>query len=125
MALRTFYLNKSDGKLMGVCAGIADYTGVDATLIRIGAVVVTILGGFPWTVLAYAVAAAVAKSKPVSAYGWDQPSQRPPRTSAYELRNSMRDIDRRMAEVETYVTSTDSSLAREIEQLRRAEPVRD
>jgi hypothetical protein len=30
----------------------------------------------------------------------------------------MRDIDRRMAEVETYVTGSNSRLAREIEELR-------
>jgi phage shock protein C len=34
------------------------------------------------------------------------------------MRNQMREIDRRMAEVETYVTSQNSQLAREIEELR-------
>jgi len=34
------------------------------------------------------------------------------------MTGSMRDIDRRLAEVETYVTTTNSSLAREIEALR-------
>ncbi len=31
-----FYLDKRNGKIMGVCSGIADYTGIDVTLIRIG-----------------------------------------------------------------------------------------
>ena len=31
-----FHLDKRNGKLMGVCAGIADYTGWDVTLVRIG-----------------------------------------------------------------------------------------
>src|SRR5690349_20384436 len=30
-----FYLDKRNGKFMGVCAGIADYTGFDVTLVRI------------------------------------------------------------------------------------------
>ena len=38
--------------------------------------------------------------------------------STYDLNHSMRDIDRRMAEVETYVTAQNRPLAREIESLR-------
>jgi phage shock protein C len=30
-----FYRDKRNGKLMGVCSGIADYTGLDVTLVRI------------------------------------------------------------------------------------------
>ena len=30
-----FYRDKRNGKIMGVCAGIADYTGFDVTLVRI------------------------------------------------------------------------------------------
>src|SRR4029450_9456659 len=30
-----FYRDKRNGKVMGVCAGIADYTGFDVTLVRI------------------------------------------------------------------------------------------
>ena len=39
-----FRLNKANGKLMGVSAGLADYTGVDVTLIRIAWVAATLLG---------------------------------------------------------------------------------
>ena len=39
-----FRLNKTDGKFMGVCAGIADYTNVDVTLVRVGFVLGTLLG---------------------------------------------------------------------------------
>ena len=113
---KVFQLDKRDGKAMGVCAGIADYTGVDATFVRIAAVVLTLLGGFPWTVVAYLAAAFLAKPKrhgQVEAYEIETP-----RASTYEVRNQMREIDRRMAEVETYVTSQNSQLAREIEELR-------
>ena len=30
-----FYRNKRKGKLMGICAGIADYTGFDVSMVRI------------------------------------------------------------------------------------------
>ena len=41
---RSFRLNRGDGKFMGVCAGIADYFGIDTTLVRVGFVLGTILG---------------------------------------------------------------------------------
>jgi phage shock protein C len=123
MAVKTFYLNKQEGRFMGVCSGIADYTGVDATWIRIGAVVATLLGAFPWTLLAYGVTAWLAQPRPSGAYNvYDPRSAGRARASAYDLRMNMRDIDRRMAEVETYVTTDNSSLAREIEQLRDTRP---
>jgi phage shock protein C len=120
-----FYLDKQNAKWKGVCAGIADYTGLDPTLVRIGAVVLTILGGFPWTLIAYFIFAWMAPKKPIEFYGQDaeetkfwQGVRASPARSVRDVRSRLREIDRRMAEVETYVTSSDSRLAREIEQLR-------
>ena len=113
---RKFYLDRTNGKLMGVCAGIGNYFNVDPTFVRIGVVVVTLIGAFPWTLLAYAAAAWIAKPKLL---GSDEHEDvKPLRRSSREVRETMRDIDRRMAEVENYVTSPDSRLAREIEELR-------
>lgn len=39
-----FRLGRADRKLMGVCAGIADYFGIDVTLVRILWVVATFAG---------------------------------------------------------------------------------
>ncbi len=39
-----FRLNKARAKFMGVSAGIADYFGVDVTLVRLGWVIGTLLG---------------------------------------------------------------------------------
>jgi phage shock protein C len=41
---RGFRLGKSNAKLMGVCSGIADFTGWDVTLIRVAWVLGTVLG---------------------------------------------------------------------------------
>jgi phage shock protein C len=49
---RAFRLNKAQGKLMGVCAGIADYLGWDVTLVRIGWVIAS-LAGFASPILVY------------------------------------------------------------------------
>jgi phage shock protein C len=40
----SFRLNKSEGKIMGVCAGLADYSGIDLMLIRVLAVLLTLCG---------------------------------------------------------------------------------
>jgi phage shock protein C len=112
---RKFQLDRRNGKIWGVCAGIADYTGWDVTLVRVGLVLVTLLGLFPWTLIAYGVAGFVAKDRGARP---DAPPARVKGASTHELNRSMRDIDRRMAEVEQYVTTSNTSLAREIEQLR-------
>lgn len=41
---RQFRLDRRNGKLMGVCAGIANYFGVDTTLVRIAFVLGAVLG---------------------------------------------------------------------------------
>ena len=40
-----FLINRSDGKIMGVAAGLADWTGVDVLLIRLGLVAGLLLTG--------------------------------------------------------------------------------
>ena len=109
---RRFEVDKAEGKFLGVCAGIANHTGVDATLVRVALVLVTLLGAFPWTVIAYFIAAFAG-----------QPGRRgrqvPARIAAREeSRERMRHLDLRMQAIETYVTSSNSRLAREIEDLR-------
>jgi phage shock protein C len=119
-----FYLDKKNKKWLGVCAGIADYTGLDVTLIRIGTVLLTVLGS-GMTIIAYVVAAWLAPSKPRE-LAYESPEQTKfwqgvrasPARTVRDVRSRFRDIDRRLADVETYVTSANSSLAREIEQLR-------
>jgi phage shock protein C len=119
-----FYLDKQNGKWLGVCAGIADYTGVDVTIVRIALVALTLFGsGAP--VLAYFAAAWLAPKKPrelavqspEEAKFW-QGVRASPRRTVRDVRSRFRDIDRRLADVEAYVTSSNSRLAREIEQLR-------
>lgn len=120
----SFYLDKQNAKWLGVCSGIADYTGIDRTWVRVGAVLLTIMGGFPWTLIAYWVAAWVANPKPYGLYDnaedakfWQGVRQSPTR-STRDVRAKFRDIDRRLADVETYYTSRNSTLANEIDSLR-------
>ena len=47
-----FLINRRDAKIMGVAAGIADYTGIDALIVRIGLVALLLLTG-PVVILLY------------------------------------------------------------------------
>jgi phage shock protein C len=47
-----FLINRGDAKIMGVAAGIADYTGVDSTIVRLVLVALTLLTG-PVTIFFY------------------------------------------------------------------------
>ena len=40
-----FLINRGDAKVMGVAAGIADYTGVDPLIIRLALVALTLMTG--------------------------------------------------------------------------------
>ena len=120
-----FYLDKRNAKWLGVCSGIADYTGVDATLVRVGAVILTVIGGFPWTLIAYWVAAWCASDRPDElAYAsredqkfWQGVRARPG-NSVRDVRSSFREIDRRLSDLEVYYTSHNRRLADEIDSLR-------
>jgi len=119
-----FYRDKRHGKIFGVCAGIADYTGFDVSLVRICFLAAMFMSGggiLPF----YFIAAMVTPTKPVSLERADveerqfwQGVRASPARAARDIRSRMKDIDRRLADIESYVTTENRSLAREIEQLR-------
>lgn len=118
----TLYRDKHNAKLMGVCAGIADYTGINVFWFRIGMVILTITMG--WPILAYFVAGMLLNKKPPYLYRdeseqkyWQGIRQSPKRT-AREIRANFRDIDRRLAAVEAHYVSSNPRLTAEIERLR-------
>jgi phage shock protein C len=119
-----FYRDKRNGKLFGVCAGIADYTGFDVNLVRVCFLAAVVMSGgsvLPF----YFIAAMVTPTKPrelelvdrEERQFWQGVRASPTRT-ARDIRSRLRDIDRRLADIESYVTTENRSLAREIEQLR-------
>ena len=119
-----FYRDKRNGKVMGICAGIADYTGFDVSLVRIAMIAAVFLSS--GSILpVYFIAGMIAPDKPRELESsdveerafWRSVRQSPTRT-ARDIRLRLKDIDRRLADVESYVTTENRSLAREIEQLR-------
>jgi len=119
-----FYRDKRHGKVMGICAGIADYTGMDVSLVRIGMVAMLFLSSGS-IIPVYLIAGWLAPVKPreldytdrEDAQFWQGVRASPART-ARDIRSRFRDLDRRLADIESYVTTENRSLAREIEQLR-------
>lgn len=117
-----FYRDKLNGKFLGVCSGIADYTGVDALWVRLGFIILTFSMG--WPMLVYLAIGMLAPKKPGHLYSdpaeqqfWQRVRQSPART-AREVRAQFRDIDRRLAEVENFYVSNNPRLSAEIERLR-------
>lgn len=118
-----FYRDSQNGKLMGVCAGIADYAGMDVTLVRIGVAFLIFMTSGALIPL-YFIAGLLAPKKPFGLYEtpddakfW-QGVRANPRRSTQEVRSKLREIDRRMADIETFYTSRNTQLADEIERLR-------
>ena len=59
---KKLYKSNTDKKLDGVCAGIAEYFGIDPTVIRLAWVLFSLCGGSG--ILAYIICAIVIPSKP-------------------------------------------------------------
>ncbi|MEO0063225.1 MAG: hypothetical protein RLZZ08_1785 [Pseudomonadota bacterium] len=117
-----FYRDKQNAKLFGVCAGLADYTGIDVLWCRLGFVVLTLATGFGFPI--YIALGLLAAKKPPHLYVdrdeqkyWQRVRQSPKRT-AREIRARFRDIDRRLADVESFYVSGNPRLSAEIENLR-------
>ena len=117
-----FYLDKQNGMFMGVCSGIADYTGIDVVWVRVATVLSVFIIG--WTLLAYFIIGFIADKRPYGLYSdrddekfWQGVRANPAR-STRDVRAKFRDIDRRLADIEIYYTSRNTRLAEEIERLR-------
>jgi phage shock protein C len=118
-----FYRDKRNGKLFGVCAGIADYTGFDVSLVRVCFLATVFMSGgsvLPF----YFIAAMVTPVKPRALERSDneetqfwQGVRASPARAARDIRSRFKDIDRRLADIESYVTTENRSLAREIDAL--------
>ena len=119
-----FYRDKRHGKILGVCSGIADYTGFDVNLVRVCMVAAVFLSSgsiLPF----YVIAAMMTPDKPRELAVADREEKQfwqgvraSPARTARDIRSRFKDIDRRLADIESYVTTENRSLAREIDQLR-------
>ena len=59
---KKLYKSSTDKKLAGVCGGIAEYFNIDSTLVRLGWVLFSLLGGSG--LQAYIIAAIIMPDRP-------------------------------------------------------------
>jgi phage shock protein C len=116
--------DRERGIIAGVCAGIADYIGIEPIAVRIVAVL-GLLFFFPVTVIGYVILTLALPPKPSSLYGsreeeafWRSVNTAP--TDTFQsLKHKFRDLEDRLAHMEAQVASGDFELHRKFRDLDR------
>ncbi len=116
--------NRDRGMLAGVCAGIADYLGVEPIVVRIIAALGLIFF-FPPTAIGYVILALSLPPKPPELYAsrdeeafWRGVSTAPGDTFQ-SLKRKFRELEERLAQMEGQVASGDFELHRKFRDLDR------
>jgi phage shock protein C len=114
--------NTDRGMLAGVCAGIADYVGVEPIVVRV-VVVLGLVFFFPPTIVAYVVLAVVLRPKPPALYAsrdeeafWRGVGTAPADT-LHSLKRKLADLEARLGQMESQVASGDFELHRKFRDL--------
>jgi len=103
---KRLYRSHDDKRLFGVCGGIGRFLRIDATLIRIGFILLTLFTGIP--LLVYFLLALVIPKKPIgsSPFGWDDPLWKDPALTSLdaeidrlEKRALLQEVNRLRAEL--------------------------
>ncbi len=116
------YRDPRGGKLLGVCAGVADYFGFDVTGTRIVALI-SLVFFMPATLLVYfGLAILLPRREEVDrgreALGeFDRELRRSPQATLSGARHRFRELDLRLQRMERYVTSSRFQLDREFRDL--------
>jgi phage shock protein C len=141
------YRNPSQGKIAGVCAGLADYFGWETWLVRI-LVVSGVLLGMGWFVVIYIAAWFILDKKngksgsaPVSdkakqhVSDSEKPKSKdfssesikvksriwqagePPKQAFHDIRRKFNTLEKELRQIERYVTSPEFTVSREINNL--------
>lgn len=118
------YRDPERGILKGVCAGVAQYFGIDPIIVR-GVVVIALFMFPPPTIIIYLILTFVLPRRPDGLYEtpaeerfWKDVRTEPVNTLS-ALRHRFRELEQRLRRMETYVTSQEFRLSREINDLER------
>jgi phage shock protein C len=132
--------NTDKARIAGVCAGIADYLGWEIWLVRI-LIVSGVLFGMPFLIFAYVAGWFILDKAPkfehnkqdlsgetsketfntsnesikVKSRIWQ--SGEPPKQALYDISLKFSSLERKVQTIEQYVTSTEFTVAREINKL--------
>lgn len=138
------YRIPSQGKIAGVCAGIADYFGWETWLVRV-LMVSGVLFGIPWLVFLYIAAWFILDKKPAATISEELSEQsqdakkaafekelndepirvkarvwqagEPPKQAFHDIRKKYMSMEKQLRTMEKYVTSSEFTVSREINKL--------
>lgn len=118
---RGFYRNTDKAKLGGVCAGLAEYFGFNLCVTRC-LVIIAFFVAMPVTIVAYLAAVLLIPARSARHDGPADPAFRravrsSPAKTADDIRRRFQSLDRRLARMEKYVTSSRYELDREFRNL--------
>lgn len=129
MSKRELYRDPYNGKLAGVCAGLANYFGLETWLVRILVITAALLGGAFLVVVAYVAMALMLEKLPaqyrenirnqqdhtLKSKPWAQ--GRAPKELLNTLHKDLNQVESRIRGVEAYVTSEAYKVNREFRKL--------
>lgn len=115
VASRRLWRDTQNGKLMGVCAGLAEYLNVPVNLIRIMVIISLFIGLFFITVVVYFAVGFFLDKKPLTA----QAAENSPGAARLlsQLEQQMQQGEQSVREIERYVTSETFSVRSRFRQL--------
>lgn len=116
------FRDKENAMIAGVCAGIADYAGLNRKGVRlVTALMLLIPPFFAFVVISYIILAIVLPVKPVDLYENEEQAEfwrgvsNAPSDVFGALRHRFRELNRRLEKMEAYVTSREFEIDRELE----------
>lgn len=126
---RELFRDTLNGKLSGVCAGLANYFGLEVWLVRIMVISAALLGGSFLVVLAYVALTMMLEKQPpnyvetlktkqdhkLKSKPWEQGQH--PKALLMTLEKDFDDIELKVRNIESYVTSEAFTLNREFSKL--------
>lgn len=102
------------GKVRGVCAGLAEYLDIPVRLLRVIVVLSLFFGLFMFTVTAYFILGYVLDEKPAGVPDAHTPTAR---ELLDELESTLKSNERNVREIERYVTSETFSVRSRFRQI--------
>lgn len=119
------YLDKKNGRICGVCAGLADYIGIDKTIVRIVAILGLISPASGVVIIAYFLLCWILEKKPEDLFETKEEDdfwkgvRTQPKNTIRDVRHKFREIERRLRAAEAHVTSREYKLHKEFEDLEK------
>ncbi len=120
---RRFYRDRRNGRIAGVCAGLADYFGFDVTITRLLAIVALFVAPPVTLMLYFGLVVLVPASDlegeipPPERRAFRQELRSSPATTVTDVKRTLLRLDTRLARLERYVTSSRFELDRKIRNL--------